>query len=76
MTEEEAKTKLCVHQPFVRLTVTKTGEAVQAYHEPRCVGSACMAWRATDNEGGPRRPDQPEPVVYQPAGYCGLAGKS
>jgi hypothetical protein len=76
MTEEEAKQKWC---PFNRLaplgasqryTVTAMSEAPDC----NCIGSACMAWRATDNFTGPSAPGEPGPTP-KPAGYCGLAGK-
>lgn len=39
-----------------------------------CVASACMAWRATDNESGPVDPTRDRPPPSKPAGFCGLAG--
>lgn len=40
----------------------------------KCIGSACMAWRATDNECAPSSYYEP-PAQSKPAGYCGLAGR-
>jgi len=49
--------------------------------EDYCIGSQCMAWRATDNE---IKSDAEGPIEYGramktsdyvSAGYCGLAGK-
>ena len=60
MTEDEAKTKWC--------------PKVEHRGLGKCIASACMAWRPTDNEGGPAAEGDPEPV-YKPAGFCGLAGR-
>lgn len=83
MTESEAKTKWC---PFVRAigdtdvgTMNRWTEDDGGKPNPfgntnLCIGSACMAWRVTDNECAPSDPDssiQPKP---QAAGHCGLAG--
>lgn len=81
MTEEEAKTKWC---PFSR-DVTGAAMAMASFNRPfgpdyaasatcHCIGSACMAWRATDNEAGPSLPLDPFPGM-KAAGFCGLAGK-
>jgi len=79
MTEDEAKTKLCVHQPFSRLSVTTMGEAVQAHHNPRCVGSACAAWRWSDwREFAPGEHPNTTSLMMEKSktdGFCGLAGK-
>lgn len=50
MTEEEAKTKICVHQPFeLREDVQNRNTFLIEAHiksvVPKCVGSKCMAWR-------------------------------
>jgi len=94
MTEEEAKTKTkwC---PFTRVFIAdgnnwqeignRMAEAdadneFSFANESKCIGSECMAWRATDNEFLP----EPDPAMTtavhvpqkgKPAGYCGLAGK-
>jgi hypothetical protein len=62
MTEKEAKTKWC---PCGMANINNI---------IHCVGSACMAWRATDNEVKGQYPYDPNPDI-QPAGYCGLGGK-
>lgn len=80
MTEEEAKKKWC---PFFAVSgcigpsddlgvVTNRPDDFQAAF---CVGSKCMAWRATDHEVGPTPPNERGVIEYKPAGYCGLAGK-
>lgn len=79
MTEEEAKTKLCVHQPFVRRALTTNGDVTQTYYEPRCMGSQCMAWRWNSwREFPPGAHTSTPPSMMQKSeteGYCGLAGK-
>lgn len=40
----------------------------------QCLGSACMAWRQTDNKTWPSGPGKPERKP-EPSGYCGLAGR-
>ncbi|HEY1858697.1 hypothetical protein [Acidocella sp.] len=85
MTEEEAKTKWC---PDVRL---RSAGEFPAYNRVQdlgapfphalfpnaasCIGSACMAWRATDNAKQKSLPDGASPPVFVAAGYCGRAGK-
>jgi hypothetical protein len=70
MTEDEAKTKWC---PFVQrsvareggggITISSRGATYDDDHKkmPRCIASACMAWRGRVN--------------YSNSGYCGLAGQ-
>jgi len=71
MTESEAKTKLC---PMMLTNDRDTGHSL-------CEGSACMAWRPTDNEikENPNGPIENGVAMkrsdYVSAGYCGLAGK-
>lgn len=85
MTEDEAKTKWC---PFYRTCASGHymldnrapndpghAESAPPFDRYHCIGSACIAWRATDNEGGPWSPDEEKEPVSKPAGYCGLAGK-
>lgn len=77
MTEDEAKTKWC---PFSRTanydnTATNRNIKGDGLVTARCLGSACMAWRATDNESEPFAPGMPEPKS-KPAGFCGLAGRT
>lgn len=73
MIEDEAKTKWC---PFAREASTPGGWNRGVFSDgPRskCLGSQCMAWRATDREAVPCQPDgEPD---FKEAGYCGLAGK-
>ena len=80
ITEEEAWKKWC---PFARWPLLSDGEedkpvitniAVNrvASCDSHCIASKCMAWRAgeierIDNSTGDR--------YYDPAGFCGLAGK-
>lgn len=89
MTEGEAKAKWCPFARALTIKrsdgapilgnersaanrlYTSNGELITSTN---CLGSACMAWRATDNEGAPSKPDEPE-VATKPAGFCGLAGK-
>ena len=89
MIESEARTKWCpfAHSRGVSIVTdapapnTKTisygvfhredGEGINI----QCIGSKCMAWRATDNVYLPE--PQTTSVIKEsvPAGYCGLAGK-
>ena len=73
MIEEEAKTKWC---PFVRQSAqaarSNRGDHPNASNV-NCIGSACMAWRVTDDECMPVK--KYSVTVSFPAGYCGLAGK-
>jgi len=73
MTEEEAKKKWCPFRRYVSLD----GLGLFNGTNPRlnCLGSQCMAWRATANEVGPTPPNERGVIEYKPAGYCGLAGK-
>lgn len=67
MTEEEAKTKMCP------MTFPRSGSIGERGQEDPCIGSACMAWRwsdeysKTDLGGGHS--------INEPTGYCGLAGR-
>lgn len=84
MTEQVAKTKWC---PFARMPgiggLKGEGIAINRSTEdtpkqqklmPRCIGSACMAWRET-------KPVQEKPggigrdIISPAEGCCGLAGK-
>ena len=95
MTEDEAKTKWC---PEVR-TGLVSGMAVNrhvadgphspngVYHETRCIGSSCMAWRwSVQNNATGEVVQQQSRVAAEfllkvvdfeasIGGYCGLAGK-
>jgi hypothetical protein len=71
MTEDEAKTKTC-HRSII--PVASADGSAPWFSTHNCIGSACMAWRPTDNETFPSPPDKPSPPS-KPAGYCGLAGK-
>lgn len=74
MTEEEAKMTWC---PFVRGADDGANVSL-ADRIPSwslCIGSQCMAWRATYDEIAPQHPDDRSRPIYKPAGYCGLAGK-
>lgn len=83
MTEEEAKTKLCVHQPFERTSVLRSTsdptfqQTALMTVEPKCIGSACMAWRVaylwTIEPHRSLRPVEDRTQIV--GGYCGLAGK-
>jgi hypothetical protein len=76
MTEDEAKTKWC---PFVR-TPMKIRDNFYVANQvtidgqtdgPKCIGSACMAWRF-------RQVGEPTDGINAPYthhGFCGLAGK-
>lgn len=80
MTEDKAKTKWC---PFARVGSSAVAwpslnrDAVQSAGNMSdltlCIGSACMAWRATDNEATPSPTGAGAPLSKS-AGYCGLAG--
>lgn len=63
MTEDEAKTKPCIsHAAF------NVGRAVEGPDRSivyLCSGSACLAWREYDAQGG----------TFIKKVYCGLAGK-
>ncbi|MGI9293448.1 MAG: hypothetical protein ACR2PS_05645 [Pseudomonadales bacterium] len=83
MTEEEAKTKWC---PFVQVSLggkesrlaNNRGQILKNKDRTnlKCIGSECMAWRATDNEFIPmEHRTLADPFSSKPAGYCGLAGK-
>ncbi len=48
MTEDEAKTKWCPIRPRGHYANRATNGAVR--DDLSCIGSPCMAWRATDNE--------------------------
>lgn len=85
MTEEEAKTKWCpqartgqrwmaTSMEVEDLNVVAVNRSNGAEEHCLCIASACMAWRATDNECSPSAPGEPMPP-FKPAGYCGLAGK-
>jgi hypothetical protein len=73
LTEEEAKTKWC---PFVRL-ISAVPESAPLDNRgafvtdsaPRCIGSACMAWRVHEEW----RADTLKTTVK---GFCGLAASS
>lgn len=74
MTEEEAKTKWC---PFGRILAGTDGTPPLAasynrsseLDEPRCIASACMAWRWAD----PTTPHMDDRAEL--GGFCGLAGQ-
>jgi len=74
MIEEEAKTKWC---PFARILAGTAGTPALAasynrsseLEEPRCIASACMAWRWIKTPGRDGYPD-PSPT----RGFCGPAG--
>jgi hypothetical protein len=74
MMESEAKTKWC---PFTRFHVTDSGDVYSnrlgGDTYATCLGSACMAWRATDNETPPWDGKTGLEPRSQPAGYCGMA---
>ena len=79
MTEDEAKTKQCLLIPARGQNRTYSNGRLR--EEYQCIGSQCMAWRATDNEIK-ENPDGPiedgkamKASDYVSAGYCGLAGK-
>jgi hypothetical protein len=88
VTEEEAKTKWCpfartmgidgdVIMPAANRVFMFNGDNKLTFPHPEmcaCIASKCMAWVQTDNEAGPSKPGDPEPV-YKPAGRCGLAGR-
>lgn len=63
MTEDEAKTKMCLGPQVVALAVLMAGprEVELTPRAGRCVASDCMAWRTKRN-------------TVTPDGYCGLAG--
>lgn len=73
LTEDEAKKLQCCGPPAV-YTATAALAMVQQYRasaqpvhltiDPKCIGSACMAWRWDGRE--------PPPTTI---GYCGLAGE-
>lgn len=54
MTEEQAKTKWCPHVRYKSSRgegINRWQEGMDAQHNPehsRCIGSACMAWRAVE----------------------------
>lgn len=88
MTENNAKTKWC---PFVRSdnadnAINRWTDGDYSIAGPYqkaflCIGSECMAWRATDNEiqatpSGPVEFGRARNASdYVSAGYCGLVGK-
>lgn len=106
MTEEEAKTKWCPFARVLvesaeeetaspvaganRLETRGSGEPDLEWKTPRCIGSACMAWRWTERgrvealaPGAGRyrmyARENDVPLGYQKRpvpdeGYCGLAG--
>ena len=83
MIEDEAKTKWC---PFGRVgsaygsTLNRSPFGTAA-SDSLCIGSACMAWRwGPDVDGIPAYrntpiKDSPGHSIYEPLGFCGLAGK-
>jgi hypothetical protein len=87
MTEEEAKTKWCPHSFFTGKDAEVSGNREYFWDEdrlPKCMGSACMAWRWAHKKGDfvPTeivRDLHGEKITYKMAdddmGFCGLAGK-
>ena len=70
MTEEMARTKRC---PLAGgYPNVKEAEVPEHYRGSRCIASDCALWVSTDNEGEPRSAIDKTPVIYKPAGHCGL----
>lgn len=63
MTEEEAKTKWCPHAIASHTNPRQHNGEVWLHN---CIGSACMAWRWSDETMTREASD---------SGFCGLAGK-
>lgn len=61
LTEEEAKTKGC--QEAIGKVTAQGG-----IFFPKCIGSACMAWRTQESFRADKN-------SYVHGGYCGKAGK-
>lgn len=79
MTEEEAKKKWC---PMVRKLTFRETSAFSGSHTPnneeaKCIGSACMMWRATVEviPGCTTNSGFAPAIANTTGGYCGLAGK-
>jgi hypothetical protein len=65
MTEDEAEKKWC--------PMSENGEMNR-----KCIGSDCMAWRATVTEtttDGSGIRMEGDPIIVIVGGFCGLAGK-
>lgn len=65
MTEDEAKTKACF-----RAATFGASQQLADGPGPRCIGSACMAWRWMDAAKG----YDSAAIRNEQGGYCGLAG--
>ena len=70
MTENEAKTKLCVNSAPNWVSSTSS-----VHPSAACLGSACMAWRWLPRYG--ENPNNSAEGMSLPPteGYCGLAGR-
>ena len=83
MTEDEAKTKACCGGPGCGKWVPQTKEQMQhgIPSQRLCIGSACMAWRWTDDweykQDSFKRVDtsKKKATKSKTDGRCGLAGK-
>jgi hypothetical protein len=87
LTEEEAKTKIChrtlglqpIFIPFPPGLASREGEGTVREVMQKCIGSACMAWRAgydyATHAIGQSLSEPPRAGVHVEDGHCGLAGK-